>query len=645
MKKISCAVWLIILFNYIINVYADAGFFSENWEQLSFVPAARLIGVSTPSGPSDAEFTVHVLDTVNRVLSTAYGNNVCAWTRNVPDNSSTKLWSDERVIRHLSNVDITTLRMPGGAWADIWLWDGDDSHWALKGDLTSNTSYQNQFQSWSMTLDEELMVCEAIGAEPQIVVNYGLARFIDEENPVQKAAHYAAEWVRHVNIERGLNVRYWEIGNEDYGRWMECWEVDNDTITGTEYGRDFCVFADSMKAADPSIKIGAVLVADFKDDNVSIKPNWTTDVLNEVKDHADYVIIHQYFTYNDEDINNVTYEEVLAGRSVIGINKTDIDSITSAITGKNLPVAMTEYNMRAGHKNTTHVSTIFIAEAIGEFIKHGYGLVNVWDINNGASTDDHGMLARKDDETTDSKPYTEVQTGQFEEFDPHLYFFSYYYYRRYFGDIMVASEGGDESLHLYASTFSNGYLGLVLINESSESRTVDFTLDGFTNGDLLFYHAVTAEDLSSRIIDINGNAPPKGIVYGPRHYEDIPSYTFVIDSGSNEFIFYAKKYSVNFIAVKSGGSTSNIQVPATERGVHVLTSTLNDISFTLPEATNIRLSIFDVRGKMIKELACGTMESGTHSVALDKSHLSSGIYLCILEAGELDIKLKIKVMR
>lgn len=297
------------------------------------------------------------------------------------------------------------------------------------------------------------MSAYVVSAEPQVCVNYSLARYIDEDDPVGKAARYAAEWVYDVNIDQGLGVKYWEVGNENYGKWQAGFEVEGVQITGAEYGRDFCVFVDSMKAVDPSIKVGAVLYESPTGSNVK---NWSKDVLAEVKDHADFLVIHDYFTWS-ADYNDVTVKRVLDGVEKIGEDYENVQKMVAQYTGKSegyYPITMTEYNMRAGRKNNCFLCTVFISQAIGEMIKQSYGLANYWDILNGYNENngDHGLMTRNDPDVPD---YT-----------PHPSFFAFYYYARCFGDVLVNATSEKAEVPVYASKFSNGYLGLMIANES-----------------------------------------------------------------------------------------------------------------------------------------------------------------------------------
>lgn len=59
-----------------------------------------------------------------------------------------------------------------------------------------------------------------------------------------------------------------------------------------------------------------------------------------------------------------------------------------------------------------------------------------------------------------------------------------------------------------------------------------------------------------------------------------------------------------------------------------------NISFTLPNAADVRLTVYNVLGQEVSTLINGkTLNSGTHTVAFDASALSSGMYIYRIEAG------------
>ena len=51
------------------------------------------------------------------------------------------------------------------------------------------------------------------------------------------------------------------------------------------------------------------------------------------------------------------------------------------------------------------------------------------------------------------------------------------------------------------------------------------------------------------------------------------------------------------------------------------------VPFALPEAAQVRISVYDVRGRRVAVLASGVYAAGRHRVLFDGSGWSSGVYL------------------
>lgn len=58
------------------------------------------------------------------------------------------------------------------------------------------------------------------------------------------------------------------------------------------------------------------------------------------------------------------------------------------------------------------------------------------------------------------------------------------------------------------------------------------------------------------------------------------------------------------------------------------------IKFSIPEASNVKLSLYDVIGRKIKDLINDKLDAGIHSINFDGSELASGVYVYRLEAGK-----------
>lgn len=57
------------------------------------------------------------------------------------------------------------------------------------------------------------------------------------------------------------------------------------------------------------------------------------------------------------------------------------------------------------------------------------------------------------------------------------------------------------------------------------------------------------------------------------------------------------------------------------------------ISFTIPQSSNVKLSVFNLLGQEVQNLVNGFLEAGSHTVSFDAKNLNSGIYLYKLEAN------------
>ena len=57
------------------------------------------------------------------------------------------------------------------------------------------------------------------------------------------------------------------------------------------------------------------------------------------------------------------------------------------------------------------------------------------------------------------------------------------------------------------------------------------------------------------------------------------------------------------------------------------------IACALPEASVVRLAVYDLLGRAVARLVEGPMEAGRHTVQFDVVDLPSGMYLYRLEAG------------
>ena len=189
------------------------------------VPAAGTAGAEPPPG---ATVTVNARAGLATVPDTALGVNHAIW--------DSQLGTDRRG-RPARRAGVRMMRYPGGSYADIYHWKDNT---APGGYVAPGTDF-----------DTFMGGVRRAGAQPMIIANYGTG-----------TPQEAADWVRYANVTKGYGVRYWEIGNENYGNghYGANWEADNHADKSpAAYAAGVVAYAEAMKAVDPTIKIGAVL--------------------------------------------------------------------------------------------------------------------------------------------------------------------------------------------------------------------------------------------------------------------------------------------------------------------------------------------------------------------------------------------------
>lgn len=69
------------------------------------------------------------------------------------------------------------------------------------------------------------------------------------------------------------------------------------------------------------------------------------------------------------------------------------------------------------------------------------------------------------------------------------------------------------------------------------------------------------------------------------------------------------------------------------------------MEYSLPEACNVRLEVYDVAGRRIATLVDGRQEAGGHSLSWDAAGFDSGVYFCRLWAGDAVVQRKLTLLK
>lgn len=487
----------------------EPGFFLDEWQPKSAVIPDYELTVK-PTDTATVHINVNHGQVVNKVPQYIYGNNAVTWDNGIRSNAT--------AMKDLNNLSPNVLRWPGGNLSNVYFWNASFSQRPDDIPDDINVWYGQNTQDWQMSVDEYYDLLDKTNSEGLICVNYSYARYGTGSDPVAKAAHMAAEWVRYDNGRS----KFWEIGNENFGNWQAGYEIDVSKnqdgqpqfISGKLYGQHCRVFIDSMRAAAAEIgvdiKIG-VVAYDAEKSYDPISENWNEGMMPEVGDIADFLVVHSYFTPYNEDSPVST---ILSSHDVPHEIMSAVVSDMNEAGKPMLPVAMTEWNIFAvgSMQQVSYVNGMLAALTLGEYVKNDYGLATRWDLTNGWSNgNDHGTFSVGGEPGVD--PY-----------NPRPVFFYMYYFQKYFGDRMVpATVTGNSDVVAHASIYSSGETGLVLINKSRTSEIVQVNSENGEFGLKYYYHTLTGGDDNgdfSRKVLINGiETDEEG--GGPDNYETI----------------------------------------------------------------------------------------------------------------------------
>ena len=578
--------------------------FYEDWE-----PRSLDINFNNPNIQNEINSSANVQININPsneiadVLPYHFGTNLTHFLGQSVINSP-------EFMMNIKNLGSTILRYPGGNGSNQFFWDGNIPTNILNdSQITINDLIDGS--GWRISPHDFKQILDSTGGSAIIAVNASYARYGTSTNPIQTAASYAASFVRHMNQTLGANIKYWEVGNENYGPWQAGHIVNGDTINGTKYGDIFNVFVDSMKTADPTIKIGAVL---FPHDGVY--NDWSKQVLQKVENKADFLIVHDYFRRKPNP-NNVTYQEMLASVNEVQQDKNNVNNMVLSYTNKPsgyYPIAMTEFNSKTGEREISMANAIFITQALAEQIKNGFAASILWSFQNGLDSfgGDHGMTARNSSELSDHSP--------------RPVYYIYHFLQQFMGDKMVWSYSNDSTVKSYVSTFSSGSdaLGLILVNNSSNNKVVEIDSGAVGFKHNFYWYEVYANNETDKKIFVNGQTSNfnEG---GPDNYTSIPAYYREVNSN---YKFELKPYSVNFIANTDYLlGQDNLEV---DSDLIIYPNPFNDFISIKSNNYISDITIYNLQGKIIHKTNSGLIKTGK---------ISAGTYIISYKEG---MKYKVK---
>ena len=261
-----------------------------------------------------------------------------------------------------------------------------------------------------LTVDGFLKMSDQLGADKIIGVNYGSGTPED-----------ARDWVHYANVVRQSNVRYWVIGNENYGVWSyDTHAIPHDAVT---YAQFSIAAINMMKAVDPTIKVGinGMYSEHAYPQSISVQNprtgemvrGWTPVVLTLMRDAGvipDFIDVHFYPQGPHAESDNNLLQTVEYWDLVFGPMRQILNDYLGA-AAQNVTMNVTENNgvfFNPGKQSVSIVSALYLMKSwvkisewkAGSFIwwrlhQHVQTVGNLSQLLNGwRQYGDYGLLAR-----------------------------------------------------------------------------------------------------------------------------------------------------------------------------------------------------------------------------------------------------------
>lgn len=215
-----------------------------------------------------------------------------------PDSGSDGL--RKKVVEAIKAVKPTIIRWPGGCTGTSYFWkDGIGPKEQRENTIDAHFGYDvdNGFGT-----AEFVQFCRSINAEPQFNFSTGFGGMQE-----------ALEWVEYCNysgnskwanlrrkhgFEEPFNVRYWQIGNEDYAFWeLNQKSAQQNALLVREWAK-------AVKRMGKDLKVLGV-------GGPPNNKDWDVELLNNAWDYMDFITAHRYWQF-DADKGNHNYDEIAA---------------------------------------------------------------------------------------------------------------------------------------------------------------------------------------------------------------------------------------------------------------------------------------------------------------------------------------------
>jgi len=392
-----------------------------------------------------------------------FGVNALFWIENDAARA------DGKIAGLLKDMRCALIRFPGGEVADNYHWQTNrlDNIQDFPYSDGPPTMDLNEFWEWKT----------AIGAEAIFVVN--LESGYLHGDPDAGIAE-AVAWVKDC-AAKGRRVKYWEIGNETYLAGTRY------PLTAREYAAALVKYSRALKAADPSIQIGAVgpesatsaalldtLEPKQIEELLSTNKDWRKRALKSAKDLPrradadlwwptlcraaqgafDFAVVHRY------DFSRQAFDHYAAAPLRLKDATCRLREYFRATLGHEIPLALTEWNVNRNAKLSPLEHALTIGEQIGNYLEGGMTMGNYWPMRYDTKSAEAGFRMLIDYQTN----------------EPRAAYYVMKEFSLYGRGAVVASDCSQPMLYTVATRDGNA-VTLFAINRSFRPEGIEAAID------------------------------------------------------------------------------------------------------------------------------------------------------------------------
>ncbi|MDD3154994.1 MAG: MBL fold metallo-hydrolase [Victivallaceae bacterium] len=261
---------------------------------------------------------------------------------------------DADALREYREVRCRMLRYPGGCIAHNFDW-------------RKTIGRPEERPDWKFGINEFLLLCKQLRVEPMITLT-------DYALPAEELPAHCARLVEYLNLPavpeypmamqrardgypEPWNVKYFEFGNESFHPNHSV--LPFRSFSAQSYAQ--CakkVFA-AIRAIDPKVKLGAVALNGMN--FASAKNPWVETIFRELIGVADFIVIHYYGPRFERLNKEEALESFLTGQSMFRFQLQATRALMRKYAGKTLPIAFSEYNIKAIENAQPHWRHTFLA--------------------------------------------------------------------------------------------------------------------------------------------------------------------------------------------------------------------------------------------------------------------------------------------